>query len=218
MLVGHINDTVTIQIIHHYKKGTVATVFEIFMDSAGGLQKVASACVGPVLSQIFKIAGEIQEITKRTKVNKRQCLRLNERIWMLVNFLQGHTFNDTISESMKLALRNFVIFLQKCVEFMNIFINASFFKRLWNNKNHHEQFVDLHTEITQYTVDLNLGVILTVMFVNKNQHQQDQKLDSSHMQQLSSIKDIECDSTLEKLQQVSLIKSNKFLNYSNKCL
>jgi hypothetical protein len=176
----------------------MATAAKTVENSSEGLLKLTSHSTGFLLTTIFKSANEIQEISKRIKANKYQCVRLSQRIQTLVDLLPGYTTTDTLNPSMKLALTNFANFLQICIDFMNQFTQANFVKRLFNNKSYQEKFMNLHTEFSQHATDLNLGVMLTGMLVHANQHQHDQHLDSTHIEQLLSlenIKDIECDSS-----------------------
>jgi hypothetical protein len=55
-----------------------ATVAKIIVDSSGLLLDLNSKTATFLLATIFKSAQEIHEIVKRTKANKRQCLRLSE--------------------------------------------------------------------------------------------------------------------------------------------
>lgn len=93
---------------------------------------------------------------------------------------------------MILALTNFAIFLQECVEFMNKFTHASFIKRLWYNRNYFDKFTALQTELTEFGSDFNMSTTLKNMLVNKNQDQYDQQLDLIHMQQLLNIQNSKC--------------------------
>jgi hypothetical protein len=191
------------------------TAIAIVVDSSESILNFTSQNVGFLLNNIFKSANEIQQIVKRTKANQDQCSKLNNRIQTLVGFLQGVTFSDTINESLKLALINFANFLQKCIEFMNKFTRSGFVKRVWNNKNHLDQFTNLQTEISQYTADLSLGLMLTGMTVNESQHRRDQQLDSIHMQQLLSLEnteDIACNSSSETSKQVCYNKIHETQN------
>ncbi len=100
-------------------------------------------------------------------------MRLSERINIVVGFLKDKQLDDTLNEPTKVALISFAKFLQKCLEFMNIFINADALKLLWNNKDYFLQFTELHTELSQYATDLCLGIQLTSVLINKSQDEND---------------------------------------------
>lgn len=133
----------------------------------------------PVLGHIFKLSTEIQETTQRVAANKEQCEQLSERIDTLIGFLQQRDLSSSLNEAMHMALRRFEAFLRRCLEFISTFLEASWFKRIVNNKDYERKFQDLNRELTQYSNDLNFGIGWTNMKTSKNQdgsHQADTKL------------------------------------------
>jgi hypothetical protein len=127
--------------------------------------------VTSLLSIIIKSAKEIREVVKRVKANEHQCLRLSERIIIIVGFLEGKQLGDELSEPLRKALVYFAIFLQKCLEFMNTFANADWLKLFWNNKDYSHRLTDLQTEFSQYETGLNFGIQLENTLVDKNQNE-----------------------------------------------
>ncbi|CAF2793172.1 unnamed protein product [Rotaria sp. Silwood2] len=158
-------------------------------DSTTFMFSIALKGIPILLETIFKIGKEIRETVKRTKANRHQCLRLSERIDILTGFLRERKFDDALSESMKTALHNFITFLQKSLHFIEIFTNASFFKRLFHNKDYLLQFTEFHNELTQHVVDLTLGIGLMSILVNKKQDEHDRLLDLTDSQQYAQSTD-----------------------------
>jgi hypothetical protein len=148
-----------------------STVANIVANSADPSLSFIFKPIAVVFSTIVKVVKEIQEVIRRAKVNKHQCSRLSERIIIIVSFLQSKQINDTLSKPMKVALVAFAQFLQKCLEFVNTYTNASSWKCFWNNKDYSRQFAELHTELTQHTTDLCCGIQLADNLVNNDQNE-----------------------------------------------
>ena len=121
----------------------------------------------PVLSGIYKLSTDIRETTERVEVNQKQCQQLSERIDTLIGFLAQRDLSSCLSEAMHIALHRFETFLRQCLEFISTFAEISWFKRIINNKDHERKFQDLNRELTQYSNDLNFGIGLSNMQVNK---------------------------------------------------
>ena len=117
----------------------------------------------PILGGIYKLATDIQETTQRVAVNQKQSEQLSERIDTLVGFLAQRDFSEQLSEAMHIALHRFESFLRQCLEFIETFVETSWFKRVIGNKEHERKFVDLNRELTQYSNDLNFGIGLSNM-------------------------------------------------------
>lgn len=117
----------------------------------------------PILGGIYKLATDIQETTQRVAVNQKQSEQLSERIDTLVGFLAQRDFSEQLSEAMHIALQRFETFLRQCLEFIETFVETSWFKRVIGNKEHERKFVDLNRELTQYSNDLNFGIGLSNM-------------------------------------------------------
>ena len=127
----------------------------------------------PVLSGIFKLSTDIQQTTQRVATNKEQCEQLSQRIDTLIGFLAERDLSNSLNEAMHMALRRFETFLRRCLEFISTFLEASWLKRILNNKDYERKFQDLNRELTQYSNDLNFGIGVTNIHTNKN-------LDGSH--------------------------------------
>jgi hypothetical protein len=133
----------------------------------------------PVLGHIFKLSTDIRETTERVAANKEQCEQLSERIDTLIRFLAERDLSSSLNEAMHMALRRFEAFLRRCFEFISTFLEASWFKRVMNNKDYEKKFQDLNRELTQYSNDLNFGIGWINMPTNKNldgKHRADTKL------------------------------------------
>jgi hypothetical protein len=142
---------------------------QVVANSSAAVLPFIFKSVTSLVSTIIKAATEIREIARRVKANKDQCRQLSERIDIIVGFLQDKQFNDTLSEPVKVALMSFVKFLQECFEFINIFTNAGFLERLWENRNYSRRFTDLNTTLTQYQIGFIFGILLEDRLINKNQ-------------------------------------------------
>ena len=114
----------------------------------------------PVLSGIIKLSTDIRETTERVAANKDQCQQLSERIDTLIGFLAERDFSVSLNEAMHTALNRFESFLRRCLEFISTFLEASWMKRIMNNKDYEKKFLDLHRELTQYSNDLNFGIFI----------------------------------------------------------
>jgi hypothetical protein len=134
----------------------------------------------PVLNGIFKLATDIRETTERVGANKNQCEQLSERIDTLIGFLAQRDFSNSLNEALHIALHRFEAFLRRCLEFISIFLEASWFKRVINNKDYERKFQDLNRELTQYSNDLNFGIGL-------NNMQMDKKQDENHRANIESV-------------------------------
>ncbi|CAF4776402.1 unnamed protein product, partial [Rotaria sp. Silwood1] len=157
------------------------------------LLSMAAKSVPFLLETMFEIGKEIRDTARRTKANRHKCLRLSERIDILTGFLHEQKLDDTLNESMKTALQKFITFLQKSLEFIKIFTNASYFKRLLYSKDYILQFIEFHNELSQYVVDLNLGISLMSTLVNKKQDEHDRLSDLAESQQYAcSTDDNQC--------------------------
>ncbi|CAF3620375.1 unnamed protein product [Rotaria sordida] len=124
----------------------------------------------PVLSNIYKLSTDIRETAERVEVNKQQCGQLSERIDILIGFLAQRDLSDCLNEAMHRALHRFETFLRQCLDFISTFIEASWFKRIVNNKDYEKKFLDLNRELTQYSNDLNFGIGLSNIQKNKEQN------------------------------------------------
>jgi uncharacterized protein (DUF2225 family) len=134
----------------------------------------------PVLSNIFKLSTDIRETTQRVEANKGQCEKLSERIDTLIGFLAQRDLSNSLNEAMHMALCRFEAFLRRCLEFISTFLEASWFKRIINNKDYEKKFQDLNRELTQYSNDLNFGIGLSNMQMNTKQ-------DKNHQANIKSV-------------------------------
>ncbi|CAF4158504.1 unnamed protein product [Rotaria sp. Silwood2] len=124
----------------------------------------------PVLSNIYKLTTDIQETTQRVEVNKQQCEQLSERIDTLIGFLAQSDLSNCLNEAIHRALHRLETFLRQCLEFISTFIEASWFKRIVNNRDYEKKFLDLNRELTQYSNDLNFGLGLSNIPKNKKEN------------------------------------------------
>ncbi|CAF3346232.1 unnamed protein product [Rotaria socialis] len=129
----------------------------------------------PILSNIYKIATDIRETTERVEINKKQCEQLSERIDTLIGFLAQRDLSKCLNEAMHKALNRFETFLLQCLEYISTFIEATWFKRIVGNKEYEKKFQDLNRELTQYSNDLNFGIGLNIMTVNKTHDENDEE-------------------------------------------
>ena len=134
----------------------------------------------PVLGHIFKLSTDIRETTERVGANKEQCEQLSERIDTLIGFLAERDLSNSLNEAMHMALRRFEAFLRRCLEFISTFLEATWFKRIINNKDYERKFQDLNRELTQYSNDLNFGMGWINMQSSKN-------LDGNHRADTKSV-------------------------------
>ena len=123
----------------------------------------------PILNGIYKLATDIRETSERVSANKTQCEQLSERIDTIIGFLGQRDLSDSVNEAMHIALHRFETFLRRCLELITTFVGTSWFKRIVNNKDYEKKFQDLNRELTQYANDLNFGIGLGNMRMEKKE-------------------------------------------------
>ena len=123
----------------------------------------------PILNGIYKLATDIRETSERVSANKTQCEQLSERIDTMIGFLGQRDLSHNLNDAMHTALHRFETFLRRCLEFISTFVETSWFKRIVNNKDYEKKFQDLNRELTQYANDLNFGIGLGNMPMNKKE-------------------------------------------------
>ncbi|CAF0871686.1 unnamed protein product [Rotaria sp. Silwood1] len=163
----------------------------------------------PVLSSIYKISTDIRETTQRVQVNKQQCEQLSERIDTLIGFLAQRDLSHCLNQAMHRALYRLETFLRQCLEFISTFIEASWFKRLINNKDYEKKFLDLNRELTQYSNDLNFGIGLSNLPKNEKQNKNAQA-------DIESDESDEFDNDFPQPQTLEIVDDDQYIGITNR--
>jgi hypothetical protein len=131
-----------------------------------------------IIKSIFTAAQFIKETIDNVRANKKQCERLSERITAIVNMLKPFTASVVDFKRVELisALNNFLSCVRKCSKLIQKFADATWFARVFKNKEHKETFADLNLHLSQCAIDLNLGINLSQIFDRSND-EKDQQAD-----------------------------------------
>src|SRR5689334_13742031 len=110
----------------------------------------------PIITRIIQAAVAFRKALKDVKANKRQCLRLSERIESIGNCLKQLEEGKLIQKNMKVALDRLYECIHRCTTFISKFSGTSWFKHIFSHKEHHEEFSKFNGELAGYVIDLQL--------------------------------------------------------------
>ncbi|CAF1360327.1 unnamed protein product [Didymodactylos carnosus] len=119
---------------------------------------------------------------KKVIVNKAQCQRLTERLELFVLPLERLKKEKSPHPDLQKLLCSFELFVEECKQFIRLFKESNWFKKVFINNIYKQEFEDLNNCLRQYAINLGLGYNILKAF-DKEQDEIDQEIDLNDIHQ-----------------------------------
>lgn len=111
-----------------------------------------------IVRGIFAIAKYTRQMAIRVRTNQEECLRLSERVEMVIMVLDSDKLAHVNNMNLVTLLENFYYFLYRCCDFISTFVNANPFKSFRMGHRYAAQFRLFHEELNHYLHTLSLAL------------------------------------------------------------
>lgn len=119
----------------------------------------------PVLEEIFSVGMMISQQISLAKINRAQCIRLGERITIIINAVRGlEQLTDNAAQRYLVPLEKLHNTLQECLTFVTAYSKKYWAKRFLLASKYESSFDNLYQQLNEDIQALDLSINTTLLF------------------------------------------------------
>ena len=134
-----------------------------------------------IVVQIAGIAIKIKHLVQNARANKKRCQRLSDRVAVLVPLVEQLSTDADNAKRYLLALQSLRTCVERCLTFIQTFIDSNWFLRIYDQACHRNSFDELNQSLTTCAEGLNLTLVVQQYF-RSEQDEEDRREDRAFLQ------------------------------------